>query len=31
MIQVTAQTRIFVTVEPTDFWPGIDGLSHGSR
>ncbi|MEZ4447804.1 MAG: IS66 family insertion sequence element accessory protein TnpB [Polyangiaceae bacterium] len=27
MIQVTAQTRIFVAIEPTDFRRGIDGLA----
>jgi transposase len=31
MIQVTAQTRILVAVEPTDFRRGIDGLARVVR
>lgn len=31
MIQVTAQTRILVAVEPTDFRCGIDGLARLCR
>lgn len=31
MIQVTAQTRILVAVEPVDFRKGIDGLARACR
>lgn len=31
MIQVTAQTRVLVAVEPTDFRAGIDGLAKMCR
>ncbi len=31
MIQITAQTRILVAIEPTDFRKGIDGLARLCR